>query len=68
MATWRYEILLLVLKKNFHSKKNFVSPRGHVTSSIYISNVTGKRINKAVYKVLHPDEGKSTKIVNFCKF
>ena len=56
MATWRCEIFLLGLKTIFHSKKNFVSPRGHVTSSIYISSVTGKRINKAVYKVLHPNQ------------
>ena len=47
MAAWRYEIFLLVLKKSFtrslrslvkyfqHSKRNFVSPRGHVISSIY---------------------------------
>ena len=69
MAAWRYEISLLVLKKIFQSKKSFVSPRGHVTSSIYISNVTGKRINKAVYKALHPlNQWKSTKIVKYCKF
>ena len=48
MAAWRYEIILLLLKKYFtrslhslvkifqHSKINFVSPRGHVISSIYI--------------------------------
>ena len=42
MATWRYEISLLALKETFsrlgnfqHSKRNFVSPRGHVISSIY---------------------------------
>ena len=46
MAAWRYEISLLVLKKYFtrslrslvkyfqHSKRNFVSPHGHVISSI----------------------------------
>ena len=46
MAAWRYKISLLVLKKYFtrslrslvkyfqHSKRNFVSPRGHVISSI----------------------------------
>ena len=33
MAAWRYESSLLVLKK--HSERNFVSPRGHVISSIY---------------------------------
>ena len=47
MAAWRYEISLLVLKNislvrcthswNIfqHSKRNFVSPSGHVISSIY---------------------------------
>ena len=47
MVACRYEISLLVLKKYFsrslrsilnffqHSKRNFVSPRGHVISSIY---------------------------------
>ena len=47
MTAWRYEISLLVLKNislvrcahswNIfqHSKRNFVSPRGHVISSIY---------------------------------
>ena len=36
MAAWRYEISLLVLKNIFqHSKRSFVSPRGHVISSIY---------------------------------
>ena len=44
MAAWRYKISLRVLKKYFtrsrknifqHSKRNFVSPRGHVISSIY---------------------------------
>ena len=46
MAAWRFEISLLVLKKYFtrslrslvkyfqHSNRNFVSPRGHVISSI----------------------------------
>ena len=46
MAAWRYEISLVVLKKYFtserservkyfqHSKRNFVSSRGHVISSI----------------------------------
>ena len=46
MAAWRYEISLLVLKKYFTRslrslvkyfstlERNFVSPRGHVTSSI----------------------------------
>ena len=33
MAAWRNEISLLVLKQ--HLKRNFVSPRGHVISSIY---------------------------------
>ena len=42
MATWRYEISLQELKEIFsrlgnfqHSKRNFVSPGGHVISSIY---------------------------------
>ena len=47
MTAWRYKICLLVLKifhsfaalthKNIfqHLKRNFVSPRGHVISSIY---------------------------------
>ena len=34
MAAWRYEIYLLVLKKRFEEKRNFVSPRRHVISSI----------------------------------
>ena len=48
MASWRYEICLLMLKKYFthwlcslnifqHSKINFVSPHSHVISSIYWS-------------------------------
>ena len=50
MVAWRYEISLLELKKIFHSfaaltreifkteeKRNFVSPRGHVISSIYVA-------------------------------
>ena len=46
MAAWRYEISLLVLKKYFtcslrslvkyFSKKNYVSPRSHVISSINV--------------------------------
>ena len=47
MAAWRYEISLLVMKnislvrfghsRNIfqHSKRNFVSPSGHVISSMY---------------------------------
>ena len=54
MAAWRYEIFLLVLKKSFtrslrslvkyfqHSKRNFVSPRGHVISSISETNEVEK--------------------------
>ena len=48
MAAWRYEISLLVLKKYFtrsrseiffqHEKRNFVSPSGHVISSLYKLN------------------------------
>ena len=47
MATWRYEISLLTLEEIFsllvyfqHSKRNFVSLRGHVISSIYGNGVT----------------------------
>ena len=52
MVAWRYEISLLVLKKYFTHlllslvkyfstlKRNFVSPRGHVISSIYHTLVT----------------------------
>ena len=49
MAAWKYKISLLVLKKYFPSehskqvkyflkneKRNFVSPRGHVISSMYV--------------------------------
>ena len=44
MATWRYEISLLVLKKYFTRSRNifstleenFVSPRGHVMPSVYV--------------------------------
>ena len=42
MAAWGYEFYLLVLKVSLtceryfqHSKIKFVSPRGHVISSIY---------------------------------
>ena len=39
MTAWRYEISLLVLKNIFqHTKRNFVSPRSHVISSIYVTN------------------------------
>ena len=38
MAAWRYEISLLVLKTVQHLERNFVSPRGHVISSIYIES------------------------------
>ena len=51
MTAWRYEISLLVLKNislvraNIfqHSKRNFVSPRGHVISSIFDRFSEGKR-------------------------
>ena len=41
MVAWRYEIYLLVLKNSSrvsaaNEKINFVSPRGHVISSIYL--------------------------------
>ena len=36
MAAWRYEISLRVLKNILQpSKGNFVSPRGHVVSSMH---------------------------------
>ena len=39
MAAWRYEISLVVLRVKYfqHSKRNFVSPRGHVISSICLT-------------------------------
>ena len=52
MAAWRYEISLLVFQNislircthSFYifqrSKRNFVSPRGHVISSMYMCNVS----------------------------
>ena len=41
MASWRYEISLLVLKNIFqHSKRNFVSPRGH--EPIVLSSLEAK--------------------------
>ena len=54
MAAWRDEISLLVLKKYFtserservkHSKRNFVSPRGHVISSMYSNVKILSRVN-----------------------
>ena len=55
MAAWRYEISLLVLKKYFtsernifqYSKRNFVSPRGHVISSLFQAFVQCGRAKKA---------------------
>ena len=44
MAVWGYEFYLLVLKVSltssldFHEKIKFVSPSGHVISSIFIVN------------------------------
>ena len=50
MTAWRYKISLLVLKKPFTRSRrslvkyfstlvrNFVSPRGHVISSIYVAS------------------------------
>ena len=62
MAAWRYEISLLVLKKYFtrslrplakyfqHSKRNFVSPSGHVISSMS----SGKKFNsKSLTHYMH---------------
>ena len=60
MAAWRYEMFLLLLKNisrvsaanewNIfqHSKRNFVSPRGHVVSSIYFMARACKDITHAV--------------------
>ena len=43
MVAWRYEISLLVLKlfHSFaqHSKRHFVSPRGHVITSISVTHI-----------------------------
>ena len=46
MAAWGYEFYLLVLKVSLtreryfqHSKMKFVSPRGHVISSISITSI-----------------------------
>ena len=44
MVAWRYEISLLVLKKNVlpffqHLKRNFVSPSDHVISSVTVLNI-----------------------------
>ena len=53
MAAWRYEISLLVLKNIYqHSKRNFVSPCGHVISSIYymdIDEILGFFSKKIIY-------------------
>ena len=55
MAAWRYEISLLVLKNISlvriiqHSKRNFVSPRGHVISSIaMVSNILNLYLRLAI--------------------
>ena len=64
MAAWRYEISLLVLKKYFthslrscswnifqHSNRNFVSPRGHVISSMYHPLLQAlKKCQNCIYK------------------
>ena len=56
MATWRYEISLQELKEIFsrlgnfqHSKRNFVSPGGHVISSIYGNG--GMTVNLRTYQI-----------------
>ena len=68
MAAWRYEICLRVLKKYFtrslrslvkyffqHKKRNFVSPRGHVISSMgeTVLSVDMTRENELPYSLLH---------------
>ena len=54
MVAWRYEISLLMLKKIFHAfaalacemffntRRNFVSPRGHVISSMSLTLLSPK--------------------------
>ena len=44
MAAWRYEISLLMLKIFQHLKRNFVSPRSHVISSIYLTIILQVRV------------------------
>ena len=53
MASWRYEISLLVLKKiSQHSKRNFVSAPGHVISSILFSNEQSSYTIIMVYGII----------------
>ena len=51
MIAWRYEISLLVLKNIFqHSKRNFVSPRGHVISSMCETDASkGVKLHLVIY-------------------
>ena len=50
MAAWRYEISLLVQ----HLKRNFLSPRGHVISSIYVSETTTLHVHHVFLYISYP--------------
>ena len=50
MAAWRYEISLLVQ----HLKRNFLSPRGHVISSIYVSKTTTLQVEHVFLYISYP--------------
>ena len=55
MAAWRYEISLLVLKNIFifqHEKKYFVSPSGHVISSILFTDLESVSMKQEYAKLL----------------
>ena len=52
MVAWRYEISLLMLKKKFqYSKRNFISLRSHVISSMY---TTWKHCITSMCTINHP--------------
>ena len=52
MVAWRYEISLLMLKKKFqYSKRNFISLRSHVISSMY---TTRKHCITSMCTINHP--------------
>ena len=56
MVAWRYEISLLMLKNISpvkHSKINFVSPRGHVISSIYFVINNEFAFSRSNYDLVH---------------
>ena len=55
MAAWTYEISLLVLKNIFifqHEKKYFVSPSGHVISSILFTDLESVSMKQEYAKLL----------------